>query len=105
MLECIRIARGRRNVPRLDSPPWRAERLDAEASGIQPFWPGIRLKAGLRHQVAHEHPGVGKMAPDARQEQGAASADRENEPVTVGLEPDREFGLAGCWNPPRVREN
>src|ERR1700722_2971168 len=105
MLERLRIARGRRNVPRLDSPPWRAERLDAEASGLQPFWPGIRLKAGLRHQVAHEPARVGKMAPDARQEQGAASADPENEPVTVGLERSSEFGLAGCWNRPRVREN
>src|ERR1700734_1455537 len=105
MLERMHIARGRRSVPRLDSPPWRAERLDAEASGLQPFWPAIRLKAGLRHQVSHEPARVGKMAPDARQEQGAASADRENEAVAIGLEGSSEFELAGRWNRPRGREN
>ena len=86
MLGWLRLDRRERNVLRIDLPPWGAERFDAEAPRVQPRGPAIRLKAGLRHQMAYERAGVEDVAPDARQEQGAALAGSENQAVAVGLE-------------------
>ena len=61
---CLNVGRGAScRAPtsvRIDWPPWRAERFDAKTPRLQPFGPAIRLKAGLRHQMAHELAGVGK---------------------------------------------
>src|SRR5580698_7728872 len=52
--------------------------------------------------MAHERARLGKLAPDARQEQGAALARAENETVAIGLERAREFRFAYRRNRPRV---
>src|ERR1700679_3601532 len=55
--------------------------------------------------MAHERASVGQVAPNARQEQGAPLASRENEPVAVRLEPSHELGFAFGWNRPWVGED
>ena len=58
------------------------------------------VKAGLRHEVAHEVAGIGELPPDARQEQRPTASGAENEAVAIRLERSCEFGLARRGNTP-----
>ena len=55
--------------------------------------------------MTRERARVGKLAPDARQEQGAAPADAENEAVAIGLERADKSRFAFRRNGPRMRED
>ena len=96
---------GRRDLRRTDRSPTGAERFDAEAPSHEPLRPAIRVETCLRHQAADECASVGDLAPDARQEQRAASAGLKHEAIAVGLERVGEFGLASRRNRPRVGED
>src|ERR1700719_2649474 len=105
MLDRLSVVGLQSDILRIDLPPLRAERFDSKASRLEPFGPGIRRQTRLRDQMPHKRARVGKMPPNARQEQRAPLAERENKPIAIGLKRGREFGLASRRKWPRVGEN
>ena len=53
--------------------------------------------------MTHERARVGKLTPDARQEQGAAPSDAKNKAVSIGLERAGKHRFALGWDGTRMR--
>ena len=82
-----------------------AETFGDKAKGLKTRRPMIGRQTGFALQAADEIQRIGNSAPDAGQEDGAALAIADDEPIDIGVQRARKFSLVLARDVPRRRQN